>query len=137
MAFITRLGIPNWPAAGETIAVYVTGTLRNAGNLVSGLKNVEGGDSLTNPFTIPSGEFLKITTSDFARIDIWWVEGNMYLVEGAIIRSQEIEQRTDDPLSPELNQMWLLLTGGGTDGKLCIKTSAGILRFAASQFIAD
>jgi hypothetical protein len=133
MAFVTKIGLNNWPAVGDTLEVYQAGAARTGGNLVAGLTDIEGGSAITNPFVIPDVEFIHITTPTLQRIDIWWVEGGRYIVANVTVRNNDIPLLGSDPASGEAGDMWV----NTTTNQFKIKTSTGTIVIEAFQFVAD
>lgn len=89
MSFITRVGLTNWPAAGDTVSVYNTGDALIQGNRLTDILDREGGSLLSHSsgiYTVPA-DWLRLCTQDFARVDVYWHEGSQYLFEDAIIRN--------------------------------------------------
>ncbi|NCN42373.1 hypothetical protein GW916_14135 [bacterium] len=83
MAFKSLVGLANLPQQGDTIKVYETGTTV----LVEGLTDSTSAEStLTNPFTIPPTISWGFEPPSSVRVDIWWEEGNMYLITDANVR---------------------------------------------------
>lgn len=77
MAFILRVGASNLPAAGDTIAIYHTGTL----NLVAGLITPDTeGLPLDNPITVPQTGEYGFEPPTRARIDVYWITQARYIV---------------------------------------------------------
>lgn len=78
MAFILRVGARNLPAAGDTVAVYDTGTT----DLVTGLTTPDSSATpLSNPLTVPASGQYGFELPDNRRVDIYWPEDTSYLVE--------------------------------------------------------
>ncbi len=76
MAFKARIGAANFPAANDTIYVYVAGTT----DLITGLYDPDTNLPVDNPFVVPSHGWYALELPSSAYVDIWWEEGDSYII---------------------------------------------------------
>lgn len=79
------------PAAGDTIRVYDAGTT----TLVSGLvePKLTNPQPISNPIVV-AGDFWGFQCPDSRLIDVWWEEGNRYLLQGVPVRHLSLDLGT-------------------------------------------
>lgn len=81
-AFIARVGATSFPIAGDTVFVYYSGT----STLVTGLVDLDGAP-VGNPITIPAETFWGFEPPNHEKIDIYWTQGERYLVKKAVLKN--------------------------------------------------
>ena len=86
MAFIARTAAYGMPNTGDTIHVYNTGTTVH----VSGLADLDG-NPLSNPFTVPVADFWGFEPPHNDQVDLWWVEGDRFVVAKARLGGDGVE----------------------------------------------
>lgn len=86
MAYIVKKGASGFPSSGATIHVHLAGTATHA----TGLTDLAGNAiDNTSGFVVPTDAntgFWGFEPATREKLDVWWVEGNKYLVEDAILK---------------------------------------------------
>jgi len=91
MAFKLRVGATNMPQPGNQISVYHTGTT----DLVDPIFSPDGTQTpISNPFITPSSGWYGFEPPSTNRVDVYWHEGEVYLLENANVRDSTLDVST-------------------------------------------